>query len=102
MDAIVSSEGLPPLVPAIESNQFDVSLGLWVVATTRFLSIAPELAARRLERLRLVRVVSTSPSLGASPLMLQYHQHQRAYPAFETFVSAARMAARGLRGKPPQ
>jgi hypothetical protein len=44
--------------------------------------------------------VSTSPSLGASPLMLQYRRHQRAYPGFETFISATRKAARELKSGP--
>jgi DNA-binding transcriptional LysR family regulator len=95
MDAIVSLAGQTPVVPVIESNQFESSL--WVVATSGFLSIAPELAARRLERLRLIRSVATTPSLGDSPLMLQYRRRQLSNPEFEEFVAAVRDAARNLR-----
>jgi DNA-binding transcriptional LysR family regulator len=95
MDAIVSLAGQTPVVPVIESNQFESSL--WVVATSGFLSIAPELAARRLERLRLIRSVATTPSLGDSPLMLQYRPRQLANPEFEGFLGAIRNAARNLR-----
>jgi DNA-binding transcriptional LysR family regulator len=95
MDAIVSLAGQTPVVPVIESSQFESSL--WVVATSGFLSIAPELAARRLERLRLIRSVATTPSLGDSPLMLQYRPRQLANPEFEGFLAAIRNAARNLR-----
>jgi len=95
MDAMVSLAGLPPIIPIIESNLFDSSL--WVVAVTRFLTIAPEFAARRLERLRLVRIVPTKPSLGASPLMLQYERRNRAQGWFEAFRAAAMKAARKVR-----
>lgn len=95
MDAIVSLAGQMPVVPVIESNQFESSL--WVVATSGFLSIAPELAARRLEGLRLIRSVATTPSLGDSPLMLQYRPRQLANPEFERFLEAIRNAASNLR-----
>jgi DNA-binding transcriptional LysR family regulator len=95
MDAMVSLAGLPPIVPVIESNLFDSSL--WVVAVTRFLTIAPEFAARRLERLRLVRIVRMKPSLGVSPLMLQYEGRNRSHRGFEAFRAAAMHAARKVR-----
>jgi len=91
IDAIVSGAGLPPIVPVIESNSFESSLS--VVAATRFLAIAPEFAARRFERLQLVRIVHTKPSLGASPVMLQYRPGQRAHPVYSAFRSAAINAA---------
>ena len=33
---------------------------------------APEFAARRFEKLKMVRIVPTRPALGSSPVMLQY------------------------------
>ena len=95
MDKLLSMAGLPPIVPVIESNSFESSLS--VVAATRFLAIVPEFAARRFERLRLVRIVQMTPSLGASPVMLQYPPRQRAHPAFEPFRLAAMQAARKVR-----
>jgi len=92
VDAIVSGAGLPPIVPVIESNSFESSLS--VVAVTRFLAIAPEFAARRFEQLQLVRIVRTKPSLGASPVMLEYRPGQRAHPAYAAFRRAAMNAAR--------
>jgi DNA-binding transcriptional LysR family regulator len=92
VDAIVAGAGLPPIVPIIESNSFESSLS--VVAATRFLAIAPEFAARRFEQLRLVRIVHTRPSLGASPVMLEYRPGQRAHPMYAAFRSAAMSAAR--------
>ncbi|MEP7206744.1 MAG: LysR family transcriptional regulator [Casimicrobiaceae bacterium] len=96
MDKIVAGAGLAPIVPVIESNSFESSLS--VVAATRFLAIAPEFAAHRFEQLELVRIVRMTPSLGASPVMLQYPPRQRAHPGFEPFRAAAMRAARGARG----
>jgi DNA-binding transcriptional LysR family regulator len=95
MDRLVSMSGLAPIVPVIESNSFESSLS--VVAATKFLAIAPEFAARRFEQLRLVRIVRMNPSLGASPVMLQYPRQQRSHPAFEPFRAAAVRAARKVR-----
>ena len=95
MDAMVSLAGEAPVIPVIESSQFESSL--WVVASSGFLSIAPELAARRLEALRVVRSVETIPSLGDSPLMLQYRRRQLSNAEFEGFLSATRNAAHKLR-----
>src|SRR5581483_5556741 len=95
IDRIVSMAGLPPIVPVIESNSFESSLS--VVAATRFLAMAPEFAARRFELLHLVRIVKMTPSLGASPVMLQYPPKQRAHPAFDAFRAAAMKAARKVR-----
>lgn len=90
-DTIISAAGLPPIVPVIESDSFESSLS--VVAATRFLGMAPEFAARRFERLRLVRIVRTRPALGSSPVMLQYRRGQQAHPAYAAFRTAAMIAA---------
>lgn len=95
IDRIVATRGLPPIVPIIESNSFESSLS--VVALTQFLAIAPEFAARRFEQLDLVRVVSTRPSLGASPIMLQYRPVQEEHPAFGPFRAATLAASRIIR-----
>ena len=95
IDMIVSRAGLPPLVPVIESNSFESSLS--VVAATKFLAIAPEFAARRFEKLKLVRIVRMVPSVGASPVMLQYLPRQRSHPAFEPFRIVATKSARKVR-----
>ena len=95
MDMIVSVAGLAPIDPVIESNSFESSLS--VVAATRFLAIAPEFAARRYERLQLVRIVRMTPSLGWSPVMLQYPSRQRSHPAFAAFRDAATKAAAKVR-----
>jgi len=95
LDSMVSRAGLPPIVPIIESNSFDSSLS--VVAVTRFLTIAPEFFARRLERLRLVRVVQMKPSLGTGALMLQYQHRQRGHPGFDAFRVAVMHAAKKVR-----
>jgi DNA-binding transcriptional LysR family regulator len=95
LDSMVSRAGLPPIVPIIESNSFDSSLS--VVAVTRFLTIAPEFFARRLERLRLVRIVQMKPSLGTGSLMLQYQHRQRAHPGFDAFRAVVMRAAKKVR-----
>lgn len=95
IDMIVSMAGLPPLVPVIESNSFESSLS--VVAATKFLAIAPEFAARRFEKLKLVRIVRMKPSLGASPVMLQYFPKQRLHPTFEPFRTVVTKSARKVR-----
>jgi DNA-binding transcriptional LysR family regulator len=95
MDRLVSMSGLAPIVPVIESNSFESSLS--VVAATKFLAIAPEFAARRFEQLRLVRIVRMNPSLGASPVMLQYPRQQCSHPALEPFRAAAVRAAHKVR-----
>lgn len=95
LDSTVSRAGLPPIVPIIESNSFDSSLS--VVAVSRFLTIAPEFFARRLERLKLVRIVPMKPALVTGPLMLQYQQRQRSHPGFEAFRSAVIVAAKKVR-----
>ncbi|MEO6929062.1 MAG: LysR family transcriptional regulator [Casimicrobiaceae bacterium] len=94
LDALLSSRGLPPIVPVIETNSFESSLS--VVAATKFLAMAPEFAARRFERLRLVRILQMRPAFAASPVMLQYNQRHRAHPAFELFRIAALAAARKI------
>jgi len=95
LDSMVSRAGLPPIVPIIESNSFDSSLS--VVAVTRFITIAPEFFARRLERLRLVLIVQMKPSLGSGSLMLQYQPRQRAHPGFDAFRAAVMRAAKKVR-----
>jgi len=95
LDAMLSTRGLPPIVPVIETNSFESSLS--VVAATKFLAMAPEFAARRFERLRLVRILQLRPAFAASPVMLQYKPRQRTHPAFEPFRSAALQAANRVR-----
>jgi len=94
LDGIVAAQGLPPIVPVIESNSFESSLS--VVAGTRFLTLAPEFAARRFERLRLVRIVGMRPSLGSSPIMLEYRRAQQQHPAYPAFRAAVMHAARRI------
>ncbi|MEO8848048.1 MAG: LysR family transcriptional regulator [Casimicrobiaceae bacterium] len=94
LDGLLSSRGLPPIVPVIETNSFESSLS--VVAATKFLAMAPEFAARRFERLHLVRILQMRPAFVASPVMLQYNHRQRAHPAFEPFRIAALAAARKI------
>lgn len=94
LDALVSSAGLPPIVPVIECDSFESNLS--VVASTRFITLAPEFAARRSERLGMVRIVHTRPSLGSSPVMLQYRNGQEAHPAFKALRAAALAAAANL------
>jgi DNA-binding transcriptional LysR family regulator len=91
-DTIVSAIGLPPITPVVEADSFESSLS--VVAATRFMAMAPEFAARRFERLGLVRIVRTKPSLGSSPVMLQYRPGQQEHPAYGAFRTAAMKAAR--------
>lgn len=95
IDMIVSTVGLPPLVPVIESSSFESNLS--VVAATKFLALAPEFAARRFEKLKLVRIVRMKPSLGASPVMLQYFPRQRLHPTFEPFRTIVTKSARKVR-----
>jgi DNA-binding transcriptional LysR family regulator len=92
LDGIVATCGLPPIVPIIESNSFESSLS--VVAVTRFMTVAPEFAARRFERLQLVRIVRTRPAMVASPIMLQYRPAERSHPAFAAFRELAIGASR--------
>lgn len=94
LDGIVAAQGLPPVVPVIESNSFDSSLS--VVAQTRFLTLAPEFAAQRFEQLRLVRIVGMRPALGLSPIMLEYRHVQEQHPAFPAFRAAVMHAARRI------
>jgi DNA-binding transcriptional LysR family regulator len=86
LDGILAAHGLAPITPVIESNSFESSLS--VVAWTRFLALAPEFAARRFEQLRLVRIVAMRPSLGSSPIMLEYRRVQQQHPAFPAFRAA--------------
>ena len=92
LDALFSAAGLPPIVPVIECDSFESNLS--VVAATKFITMAPGFAARRFERLRLVRILRTKPSLGSSPVMLQYRPGQEWHPAFSAFRAAALKAAR--------
>jgi DNA-binding transcriptional LysR family regulator len=94
LDGIVAAQGLPPIVPVIESNSFESSLS--VVAWTRFLALAPEFAAQRFEQLKLVRIVAMRPSLGSSPIMLEYRRVQQQHPAFPAFRAAVMRAARRI------
>ncbi len=92
IDGLMASAGRPPIVPVIETNYFET--GLSIVAATRYLALAPEFAARRFEKLKMVRIVPTRPALGSSPVMLQYWEGQRAHPAYAAFRSAVTRAAR--------
>lgn len=92
LDAMLSTLGVPPIVPIIESNSFESNLS--VVAATPFLTMAPEFAARRFALLNLVRVVRSRPSLGPSPVMLQYRPGLEAHPAFPAFRAAVTKASR--------
>jgi DNA-binding transcriptional LysR family regulator len=92
LDTLFSAAGLPAIVPVIECDSFESNLS--VVAATKFITIAPEFAARRFERLRMVKILRTKPSLGSSPVMLQYLRGQEQHPAFSAFRTAALKAAR--------
>lgn len=92
IDGLMASAGRPAIVPVIETNYFETSLS--IVAATRYLALAPEFAARRFEKLKMVRIVPTRPALGSSPVMLQYWQGQRTHPAYAAFRSAVTRAAR--------
>lgn len=95
IDSLVASANRPPIAPVIETNSFETSLS--VVAATRFVSIAPEFAARRSARLRMVRIVPTRPTLGYSHVLLHYAQAQRQHPSFAAFRRAITQAVRQLR-----
>lgn len=92
LDSLFTGSGIPPLVPVIECGSFESNLS--VVAVTRFMTIAPQFAARRFERLRMVKILRTRPALGASPVVLQYRRGQEGHPAFSAFRSAALKAAK--------
>jgi DNA-binding transcriptional LysR family regulator len=92
IDGLMASAGRPPIAPVIETNYFETSLS--IVAATRYLALAPEFAARRFEKLKMVRIVPTRPALGSSPVMLQYWEGQRAHPAYTAFRNAVTRAAR--------
>ncbi|HEX6794574.1 MAG TPA: LysR family transcriptional regulator [Casimicrobiaceae bacterium] len=94
LDGIVAAHGLPPIVPVIESNSFESSLSM--VAWTRFLTLAPEFAARRFEQLRLVRLIAMRPTLGSSPIMLEYRRIQQQHPAFPAFRASVLRATRQI------
>jgi DNA-binding transcriptional LysR family regulator len=96
IDAIMQTAGQHPIVPVIETNSFESSLS--VVAATQFIGIVPEFAARRFEQLKLVRIVPTRPSLGSSPVTLQYRAGQMAHPAYPRFRAAVERAARLVHG----
>jgi DNA-binding transcriptional LysR family regulator len=95
LDSIVAECGLQPLQPVIESNSFESNLS--VVAVTQFMTIAPEFAARRFEQLGLVRIVSTRPAIGSSPIMLQYRADQQLHPAFTAFRTAVMRSVRNVK-----
>jgi LysR family transcriptional regulator, pca operon transcriptional activator len=99
LDALFAAAGLPTIVPVIECDSFESNLS--VVAATQFITLAPEFAARRVERLRLVRILRTRPLLAASPVMLQYRRGQEKHPVFPAFRAAAIRAAR-LVGRDPR
>lgn len=95
IDALITTAGLPKIVPVIETNSFESSLS--VVGETRYIAVVPEFAARRYEELKLVRIVKTRPSLGSSPVMLQYGNGQKQNPAYDPFLAAVKTAARQVR-----
>jgi DNA-binding transcriptional LysR family regulator len=94
LDSMIAAHGLPPMVPVIETNGFESSLS--VVAFTPFLSMAPEFAARRFEQLKLVRIVPMRPSLGMSPIMLEYRAIQQQHASFPAFRAAVLRAVRRI------
>jgi DNA-binding transcriptional LysR family regulator len=94
-DRLMADRGLRPIEPVIEANNFE--LGLSMVASTSFVTLAPEFAARRFERLALVRIVPTRRSLDSSPVMLKFHKEQRSHPAFRAFRTAVLKAAQSAR-----
>jgi DNA-binding transcriptional LysR family regulator len=96
IDALMSTAGQPGIVPVIETNSFESSLS--VVAATQFVGIVPEFAAKWFEQLKLVRVVPTRPSLGSSPVALQYCPGQQDHPAYPLFRSAVARAVRLVHG----
>lgn len=95
LDRLMADRGLRPIDPVIEANNFE--LGLSMVASTNFVTLAPEFAARRFERLALVRIVRTRRSFDSSPVMLKFHKEQRAHPAFRVFRAAVFKAAQSAR-----
>lgn len=94
-DRLMAEHGLRPIEPVIEANNFE--LGLSMVASTSFVTLAPEFAARRFERLALVRIVPTRGSLDSSPVMLKFHKEQRAHPAFRAFRAAVLKAVQSAK-----
>ena len=97
LDSLTAKAGLPPIKPSIESTSFEASLSL--VARTRYLGISPEFAAQRLVKLKMVRIIRTTPSLDSSPVLLQYRERQQAHPAHADFYAAAMSAARKVRAE---
>jgi DNA-binding transcriptional LysR family regulator len=95
LDTLLSAGGLAPIVPVIECDSFESNLS--VVAATKYLTIAPEFAARRFERLKLVRILAAKPALGSSPVMLQYRSGQEQSPTFAPFRAATIKAAQRVR-----
>lgn len=95
LDTLIAKAGFGAIMPVIESASFESTLS--VVAGTRYIGIAPEFAARRFERLKMVRIVRTSPSLGSGPVMLQFRSAQRGHPAHAEFRAVAISAAREVR-----
>lgn len=94
-DRLMADRGLRPVEPVIEANNFE--LGLSIVASTDFVTVAPEFAARRFEQLALIRIVPTRRSLDLSPVMLKFHKDQRAHPAFRAFRATVLKAAKSVR-----
>jgi len=92
IDRLMASANRAHIVPVIETNNFEASLS--IVAATRYLTLAPEFAARRFEKLRMVRIVATRPALGSIPVTLQYWPAQREHPAYGAFRSVVIRSAR--------
>ncbi len=83
--------GLPAVRPLIEARSFETNLAL--VASTRFLSIAPESVARRHQRSGAVRILRSRPALPLSPVVLVYPRDTGADPGLSAFRSAVYEAA---------
>lgn len=94
-DRLVADRGLRPVEPVIEANNFELALS--IVSSTDFVALAPEFAARRFERLALIRIVPTRRSLDSSPVMLKFHKDQRRHPAFREFRATVMKAAQSAR-----
>lgn len=95
LDRMMVDKGLRPIKPVIEANNFELCLSM--VAYTNFVTLAPEFAARRFEKLSLIRIVQTRRPVDFSPVMLKFHKQQRAHPAFRTFRAAVLKAAQNAR-----
>jgi len=92
LDKFWREQGLPPIRSVIETRTFESNLAL--VAETPFISIVPELLARRHERLKLIRILNVRPALPASAVMLVYNQTVKDDVLLEAFRELIHAAVR--------